>query len=126
MEQEMSAKGTIQGTAEAWESRELGDDKKHAKRVSEDTAKLIDEAIGMQPISIRLDKALIESFKILAEFHGVGYQPLMRDALKRFAEHEMKNIVHGLVESQRKKPEKQVEKPSDKASTSAHKEKKAA
>ena len=30
------------------------------------------------------------------------YQPLMRDALRRFAEHEMKAIVSGLVESQRK------------------------
>lgn len=122
----MSAKGTIQGTAEAWESRELGADPKHAKRVSEEKARLIEEAIGLQPISIRLDKALIDSFKILAEFHGVGYQPLMRDALKRFAEHEMKNIVLGLVESQRKKPEKQIEKPSEKAGTAVHKEKKAA
>lgn len=107
----MNAK--IQGTAEAWESRELGADKAHAKAVSAEKAQQIDDAIGMQMISIRLDKNLIDSFKMLAEFHGVGYQPLMRDALKRFADCEMKSIVQGVVESQRKRPEKSTSKKVD-------------
>ncbi|MDA8093708.1 MAG: BrnA antitoxin family protein [Betaproteobacteria bacterium] len=98
----MSEKEKIPSTDEAWESEQLGADAKQARLASQETAKQVDESLGLQMISIRLDKDLIESFKIIAAFHGIGYQPLMRDALKRFAEGEMKAIVAGMVESQRK------------------------
>jgi uncharacterized protein (DUF4415 family) len=98
----MSNKDKIPGTEEAWESGKLGTDEKYAKAVDGKLTCQIDEAIGLQMISIRLEKGLIDSFKMLGTFHGVGYQPLMRDALKRFAEAEMKAIVSGMVESQRK------------------------
>ncbi len=98
----MNDKAKILGTDEAWESEKLGADEKFARAVDGALTKQIDESLGMQMISIRLDKSLIESFKMLGEFHGVGYQPLMRDALKRFADSEMKCIVSGLVESQKK------------------------
>jgi uncharacterized protein (DUF4415 family) len=98
----MSNKVKIPGTDEAWESGELGADEKHIRVAESNLTNQIDESLGLQMISIRLDKGLIDSFKMLATFHGVGYQPLMRDALKRFAEFEMKAIVSGLVESQRK------------------------
>ncbi len=98
----MSDKNLIPGTDEAWDSRELGASEAHAKRASMELESRIEESLGMQMISIRLDKSLIDSFKVIAEYHGVGYQPLMRDALKRFAESEMKAIVLGLVESRRK------------------------
>ncbi len=103
----MSAKEKILGTDEAWESEKLGADKKHVRRAGEELSCQIDNALGLQMISIRLDKGLIESFKTLAAFHGVGYQPLMRDALKRFAESEMKAIVSGIVESQKKQQAQQ-------------------
>lgn len=93
----------IAGTEEAWESRKLGADAAHAKPVSAEYTQQIEESLGLQMISIRLDKGLIDSFKAIGAFHGLGYQPLMRDALKRFAEHELRNIVQGIVESQRKK-----------------------
>ena len=98
----MSNKGKIPGTDDAWESEVLGADEKHTRSADHDLTKQIDDSLGLQMISIRLDKGLIESFKMLGSFHGIGYQPLMRDALKRFAEHEMKAIVSGVVESQRK------------------------
>jgi hypothetical protein len=98
----MTDKEKILGTSDAWESGELGADEKHAHPASVELAAQIDDALGMQMISIRIEKSLIESFKILGAFHGIGYQPLMRDALKRFADCEMKAIVTGLVESQRK------------------------
>ena len=107
----MSEKVTILGTDEAWESEQLGADAKHARAADGNLTNQIDEALGLQMISIRLEKSLIDSFKVLGSFHGLGYQPLMRDALKRFAEHEMKAIVSGLVESQRKQqgqPRKQA------------------
>ena len=84
----MSTKEKILGTEEAWESEQLGADRKHARPASHETAKQVDDALGLQTISVRLDKSLMESFKILASFHGVGYQSLMRDALQRFQTHE--------------------------------------
>lgn len=105
----MSDKKLIPGTEEAWESRELGASEAHAMRAPQELESKVEESLGMQMISIRLDKSLIESFKVIAEYHGVGYQPLMRDALKRFADGEMKSIVSGFVESQRKS--KQQDKP---------------
>jgi len=97
----MSEKAKIPGTDEAWESGALGNDALHANAISEEASHRIDDTLGLQMISIRLDKSLIDSFKLLGEFHGLGYQPLMRDALKRFAEAEMKAIVTGVVETQR-------------------------
>lgn len=91
----------IPSTIEAWETDILGNDAKFAKAASLDTAEVIDEALCLQSISIRLEKKLVDSFKVLGEFHGIGYQPLMRDALNRFASSEMKAIVSGIVESQR-------------------------
>lgn len=109
----MTEKAKIRGTEEAWDSEQLGADEGHARSVSPDLEKQIDESLGMQMISIRLERSLIESFKLLGSFHGLGYQPLMRDALKRFAEGELKAIVKGLVESQ-KKPQ-QVDAPAPRA-----------
>ena len=86
-------KRKIEGTAEAWESGELGRDAAHAKPASQALAQQIDDALELQMISIRLPKELIEDFKMIATYHGIGYQPLMRDALKRFASSEMKVIA---------------------------------
>lgn len=91
----------IVGTAEAWDSGVLGADEAHAKKAPSALSQQIDEALAMQMISIRLDQSLIDSFKLLGKVHGVGYQPLMRDALKRFADSEMKLVVHTLVESRK-------------------------
>lgn len=83
----------IVGTAEAWENGELGRDPAYAAPASAGTSQQIDDAFGMQLISIRLPKDLIEEFKLIAQVHGLGYQPLMRDALKRFAESELKKLA---------------------------------
>jgi hypothetical protein len=40
---------------------------------------------------------LIESLKLIAHHHSVGYQPLIRDLLNRFAASELKNILHLLA-----------------------------
>ena len=97
----MTTKANIAGTAEAWESGALGQSDEHVRKASAETAKKIDEALGLQAISIRLPKAVIDTYKMLAGMHGVGYQPLMRDALCRFAEGEMKQLLLGAVEAQR-------------------------
>lgn len=87
----------IEDTIEAWESGTLGRDPKSAERLDEaqwakEKAE-IDEGLGLKAISIRLEKELIEDFKMIAKLNGIGYQPLMRQALKRFAECEKKRIL---------------------------------
>jgi hypothetical protein len=61
----------------------------------------IDDALGLQMISIRLEKDLIESFKLLGTKYDLGYQPLMREALKRFVEGEFKIIASEALEKQK-------------------------
>ena len=83
----------IIGVAEAWETGALGQSAEHVVRASPELCQQIDDSLGLQMISIRLPKELIEEFKLIAQYHKLGYQPLMRDALKRFAESEFKRIT---------------------------------
>jgi len=83
----------IHGTDEAWDSRELGTDEAHVRVAPSEFARALDAASGMQTISIRLPKDLIDAYKLIASFHGVGYQPLMRDVLQRFVPEAMKEIL---------------------------------
>lgn len=92
---------TIENTAEAWESGALGRDAEFARTASVEVDKQIDEALGMQAISIRLQKDLIEKFKQIANIRGIGYQPLMRDALARFADAEFRLIALELSKAQK-------------------------
>lgn len=81
------------GTVEAWENGELGENLATAKVTSEKRTEEINEAAGMQMISIRLPKSVIDDFKVIAQIEGIGYQPLMRTALIRFAECEAKRVM---------------------------------
>lgn len=92
----MSAKQKIESTEEAWESGRLGLDEASVE-VAPDDEELINESLGLQPISIRLEKSLIEDFKLIAELHGLGYQPLMRQALRRFADAEKKRLLRDAI-----------------------------
>ena len=87
------AKSKIEGSAEAWETGRLGREIDHAKRAPPEIEAAIDAALGMQMISIRLQKDLIDDFKRLAEIRGIGYQPLMREALQQFVGAEYRRIV---------------------------------
>lgn len=106
----MSKKSSIPGTAEAWEDGTLGKSDAHVRKTPQEMAAQIDEALGLQAISIRLPKATIEVYKNLAKMHGVGYQPLMRDAICRWAETELKMLLAGAVESQRTRVKKKAAK----------------
>lgn len=89
------------GTSEAWESGELGENLDSARVVSVEVTKEIQEAAGMQLISIRLPKSVIEDFKVIGQIEGIGYQPLMREALMRFAECEAKRVMRDYAEKLR-------------------------
>lgn len=83
----------IETTAEAWDSRTLGASDVHVAVADAAYEQALDHALELQSISIRLPKQLIEQYKLIAHFHGVGYQPLMRDALTRFVPNALKEIM---------------------------------
>lgn len=90
-----------------WE--ELDDDLEAACSVvpAEEAAK-IDEELGLQMISIRLERQLLKNLKLIAQHHGVGYQPLIRDLLNRFARSEVALILNEQLEQLKKAEEEQV------------------
>lgn len=89
----MSArKKTIEGTAEAWEDGSLGLDEESAK-MSDLSIEQVSDAVGLKSISIRMQPNLLDELKMIADFHGVGYQPLMKQILRRFVDAEFKRIV---------------------------------
>ena len=100
----MKAKEKILGTDEAWDSGLLGNDESHMIALSEEEQRkdeaIINEALGLKAISIRLENELIEEFKMIAKYHNIGYQPLMRQALNRFAKCELKKMAADALASQ--------------------------
>ncbi len=107
----MNTKSTVPmilDTEEAWLSGELGADEQYAAVAPDDMESAINDNLELQPISIRLEKSLIEDFKLIADLHGLGYQPLMRQTLKRFADCEKKRILRDVAADMaaRKKAEK--------------------
>lgn len=101
----MSKAKKILGTEEAWENGELGENLETARVAPPELKKAVDDALAMQMISIRLPKAVIDDFKTIAEFEGIGYQPLMREALMRYAECEAKRIMREVVSQRRRDAE---------------------
>ena len=75
------------------EYSDIGGSEADVACVSPDVEAEVFATLGLKPISIRLPASLIDAFKAIATLHGVGYQPLMRDALERFAVSEMKRLT---------------------------------
>jgi len=106
----MSKHEKIQTSDEAWDAGELGENFEHAEVLKDDIESLIDEALELQSISIRLQKSLIDDFKAIASLNGIGYQPLMRQVLNRFADCEKKKILRERVLEAREQALKEREK----------------
>ncbi len=70
---------------DAWDTGELGQDERHVVVADESHDLALDAALDLRLISIRLPRQLIDQYKQMAQSRGVGYQPLMRDVLQRFA-----------------------------------------
>jgi predicted DNA binding CopG/RHH family protein len=89
----------IPSSVEAWESRQLGADEQFAEAVENpDFEKRLESQLGLKPISIRVPEQLIEDFKLIASLNGtIGYQTLMKQCLKRFADSELKRIGRDLA-----------------------------
>ncbi len=83
----------IESTEEAWESGALGASADHVKAAPASLEAEIDASLGLQAISIRLPKQLIDAYKLIAAHHGVGYQPLMRDILQRYVPDGLREVL---------------------------------
>jgi len=104
-------KQKIQASDEAWDARSLGNHEDFVEVVDETNEIKIDEASGTQLISIRLQKSLIDDFKLIASLNGnIGYQTLMKQIMQRFVECEKKRIFNELVSERLKEQQKHMEK----------------
>ena len=82
----------IYENVDQWESGALGESKENARLSKVDLNKLRDAA-ELQLISIRMPKELVQDLKDLAKLNGLGYQPLIKQILKRFVDAEKKMMV---------------------------------
>ncbi|HSW70879.1 MAG TPA: CopG family antitoxin [Gammaproteobacteria bacterium] len=73
---------------EVWDNQELGASEEFVRKSSPEREKMVDDNLGLQTISIRLQKSLIDDLKALAEEDGIGYQPYVRQALTRLVRRE--------------------------------------
>ena len=96
----------VNNTEQAWDERKLGAEAEFVGVADVSHEEALQAALELQAISIRLPKDLVRQYKLIADFHGIGYQPLMRDVLQRFVAPELKHIL----ETQQKAA-KAMEKP---------------
>ncbi|WMS88418.1 hypothetical protein [Pleionea litopenaei] len=82
----------IYNNVEQWDNGELGRSEEHV-RVSNTDPKEIDAALELQMISIRMQKTLLDDLKLIAKMNDIGYQPLMKQVLRRFATCELKKMA---------------------------------
>lgn len=97
----MTKTNSIKGTTEAWEKGLLGREEEFVQKVNIES-EVIDEALALQAISIRLQKGLLEDLKNIAQIRGLGYQPLMKQVLKRFVDAEKKLLLQELAAEEMK------------------------
>jgi hypothetical protein len=97
----MSELKAVPEQKDPWDTGELGRDERYAECATPELKQEIESALEMQMISVRLQKALIAELKLIADYRGIGYQPLMRDVLARFARAEIMQIATELREQQK-------------------------
>ncbi|KRG76176.1 hypothetical protein ABB30_10180 [Stenotrophomonas ginsengisoli] len=81
---------------EKWENGEYGRSDEHVVVASDAIHEAFNQGMAMKLVSIRLPATLIETLKMIAEHHGIAYQPMVRDLLTRFARSELQQIVADL------------------------------
>ena len=94
---------TATATEDPWESGALGRSEEFMERASDEVRKQIDDSLELQAISIRLQKTLLNDLKFIAQYREMGYQPLIREVLTRFAAAEINAIARELQEEKQKR-----------------------
>ena len=76
-----------------WEVHDQDLSDENTSAMSSEQQASIDDSLGLQMISIRLQRSLLQNLKAIADYHNIGYQPLIRDLLNRFAKSELQSIL---------------------------------
>ncbi len=84
-------KRQIVDDSELWENGTLGQSEAHARPVGAVIDAAIDDALGLQPITIRLQKTLVEELKTMAKESGLGYQPFVRQLLTKYVSEQRRS-----------------------------------
>jgi predicted DNA binding CopG/RHH family protein len=79
-----------------WDNRELGATEKYVRKASTKQETKLDDNLGLQTISIRLQKGLIDDLKKLAKIDGIGYQPYVRQLLMKHVRHEKNKQIKNM------------------------------
>lgn len=79
-----------------WESGELGCSEEYAK-ASNFTVEDLQKSIELQAISLRINKDLLEDLKTLAGNYNIGYQPLIKQILRKFVDSEKSRLGKKLI-----------------------------
>jgi predicted DNA binding CopG/RHH family protein len=98
----------IRNTEEAWETGLLGREEDFVQKVNIES-ELVDSALALQAISIRLQKGLLDDLKDIAQIRGLGYQPLIKQILKRFVDAEKKLLLQERAAEEARKEESEQE-----------------
>ncbi|HAW93270.1 MULTISPECIES: hypothetical protein [unclassified Arsukibacterium] len=78
-----------------WDDGTYGTSEEHVRKAElpDEMMAQFDKAASMTLISIRLQDELITDLKEVAALHGIGYQPMVRQLLKRFVVAEKKVLA---------------------------------
>lgn len=99
----MRSKARITPTEDPWGDRTVGAEEQFVE-IATDINAAVDAALDLHPISIRLQKNLIDNLKALSHLHGLGYQPLIRQILTRWVDSEVKVMIAQRVSENTVKP----------------------
>lgn len=55
-----------------------------------------------------MQKDVLENLKFIAKYHGIGYQPLIKQILKRFVDSEMNEILKKEINLQSHMPKRYI------------------
>ncbi len=69
----------------------------------------VQRVLGLQMVSMRLQPELIDKLKHIAAHYGIGYQPMIRDLLNRFARSEIQQILQSKLEELTRSSREQAE-----------------
>ena len=61
--------------------------------MSDLTIDQVSDSLGLKTISIRMQPDLLEELKMIASLRGLGYQPLIKQQLRRFVDAELKQLL---------------------------------
>ena len=75
----------------------LGNDEDFAQVTSDFTIEEIQDSWGLKPVSIRMQKSVLDDLKLIAAHNGTGYQPLIKLILKRFVDAEIRRILRDQI-----------------------------